>query len=120
MTPGCAEANGASRTIHANCKKECKNGRKERGGTVRSYKATPRPATGYSPNYLMFGRELKGKLPSKTEKGNNKDTYWNTDSYLKITTMFCLGGHKDTTTSSSLQTPLRMVGADFSVTPPYL
>ena len=41
--------------------------------TVRSYNATPHPATGCSPKYLMFGRELKGKLPSKTEKENNKD-----------------------------------------------
>ena len=41
--------------------------------TVTSYKATTHPTTGYSPNKLMFGRELKGRLPSVIEDKSNVD-----------------------------------------------
>ena len=41
--------------------------------TVTSYRATIHPATGYSPNKLMFGRQLKGKLPSVIEDKSNED-----------------------------------------------
>ena len=44
---------------------ESKNVEQEVQATVRSYKATPYPATGYSPYNLMFGGDLKGKLPRK-------------------------------------------------------
>ena len=82
VTPGWAEANGDIERFMRTVKKSAKiaklegrNVEQEVQTTVRSYKATPHPATGYSPNKLMFGRELKGKLPRKTEKENSKDIH---------------------------------------------
>ena len=43
-------------------------GKPIRGGvqrTVGNYCATPNPATKESPNMLMFGRELRRKLPER-------------------------------------------------------
>ena len=80
VTPGWAEANGDverfMRTVKKSAKiakMEGKNVEQEVQTTVRSSKATPHPATGYSPNKLMLGRELKGYLPGKMEKENTKD-----------------------------------------------
>lgn len=37
---------------------------------VCSYKTAPHSGTGYNPNKLMFGRELRGKLPNLSDIRN--------------------------------------------------
>ena len=74
-----AEANGDVERFMRVVKKSAKVAKLENKNveqaikkTVTSYKATTHPATGYSPNKL-FGRELKGKLPSVIEDKSNVD-----------------------------------------------
>ena len=80
VTPGWAEANGDVERFMRVVKKSAKVAKLENKNveqaiqkTVTSYKAMTHPATGYSPNKLMFGRELKGKLPSVIEDKSNVD-----------------------------------------------
>ena len=80
VTPGWAEANGDVERFMRVVKKSAKVAKLENKNveqaiqkTVTSYKATTHPATGYSPNKLMFGREQKGKLPSVIEDKSNVD-----------------------------------------------
>ena len=63
VTPGWAEANGDVERFMRVVKKSAKVAKLENKNveqaiqkTVTSYKATTHPATGYSPNKLMFGR----------------------------------------------------------------
>ena len=78
VTPVWPEANGDAERFMRTVKKSAKIAKMEGTNleeaiqkTVRSYKAAPHPATGYSPNMSMFGRELRGKLPSILESGNS-------------------------------------------------
>ena len=40
---------------------------------IRAYRATVHPTTGASPNKLMFGRELRGKLPEARRQTEHPD-----------------------------------------------
>ena len=40
---------------------------------IRAYRATEHATTGASPNKLMFGRELRGKLPQVKGQSKHKD-----------------------------------------------
>ena len=70
MTPGWAEANGDVERFMQRIKKTARitslagkpvSDEVNRG--IRAYRATMHATTGVSPNWLMFGRELRGKLP---------------------------------------------------------
>ena len=72
VTPGWAEANGDVERFMQTLKKSARisklEGKAIREGvqrTVGSYRATPHPATKESPDMLMFGRELRRKLPER-------------------------------------------------------
>ena len=71
-THGWAEANGDVQRFMQTLKKNARTSKLEgkaiREGvkrTVGSYRATPHPATKESPDMLMFGRELRRKLPER-------------------------------------------------------
>ena len=72
VTPELAEANGDVERFMQTLKKSARisklEGKAIREGvqrTVGSYRATPHPATKESPDMLMFGRELRRKLPER-------------------------------------------------------
>ena len=72
VTLGWAEANGDVERYMQTLKKSARisklEGKAIREGvqrTVGSYRATPHPATKESPDMLMFGRELRRKLPER-------------------------------------------------------
>ena len=72
VTPKWAEANGDVERIIQIIKKsariakiEGKNIQQEIQRTIRSYRDTPHGNTGESPNKLIFGRELNGRLPPR-------------------------------------------------------
>ena len=72
VTPGWAEANGDVERFMQTLKKSARisklEGKAIREGvqiTVGSYRAKPHPATKESPDMLMFGRELRRKLPER-------------------------------------------------------
>ena len=72
VTPGWAEANGDMERFMQTLKKSVRifklEGKVIQEGvqrTVGSYRVTPHPATKESPDMLMFGRELRRKLPER-------------------------------------------------------
>ena len=80
VTPGWPEANGDVERCMQRIKKTARiaalQGRpirdEVRRGT-RAYRATVHPTTGASPNKLMFGRELRGKLPEARRQAEHPD-----------------------------------------------
>ena len=79
VTPGWAEANGDVKHFMQIVKKsagvakiEGKAFKQEVQRTVGSYRATPHPATRETPNKLMFGREIRRKLPEKVVSQEEK------------------------------------------------
>ena len=62
---------------------EGKNIRQEIQTTVRSYWDTPHVSTGESPNKLMFGRELNGRLPAKLSKQTVRESVQRRDAEFK-------------------------------------
>jgi hypothetical protein len=90
VTPKWAEANGDVERIIQTIKKsakiariEGKNIRQEIQTTVRSYRDTPHVSTGESPNKLMFGRELNGRLPAKLSKQTVRESVQRRDAEFK-------------------------------------
>ena len=80
VTPGWPEANGDVERCMQRIKKTARiaalQGRPIRDGVrrgVRAYRATMHPTTGASPNKLMFGRELRGKLPEARKHTEHPD-----------------------------------------------
>ena len=79
VTLGWAEANGDIEHFMQTVKKsvrvakiEGKAFRQEVQRTVGSYSATPHPVTRESPNKLMFGREIRRKLPERVVSQEEK------------------------------------------------
>ena len=80
VTPGWPEANGDVERCMQRIKKTARiaalQGRpirdEVRRGT-RAYRTTVHPTTGASPNKLMFGRELRGKLPEARRQAEHPD-----------------------------------------------
>ncbi|XP_028407158.1 uncharacterized protein K02A2.6-like [Dendronephthya gigantea] len=80
VTPKWAEANGDVERMIQIIKKsakiakiEGKNIRQEIQKTIRSYRDTPHGNTGETPNKLIFGRELNGRLPPRMAKKTVSD-----------------------------------------------
>ena len=81
VTPGWPEANGDVERCMQRIKKTARiatlQGRPIRDEVrrgVRAYRATVHPTTGASPNKLMCGRELRGKLPEPRRQPHTDDT----------------------------------------------
>ncbi len=90
VTPKWAEANGDVERIIQIIKKsakiagiEGKNIRQEIQRTVRSYQDTLHVSMGESPNKLMFGRELNGRLPAKLSKQTVRESVQRKDAEFK-------------------------------------
>ena len=62
---------------------EGKNIRQEIQTTVRSYRNRPHVSTGESPNKLVFGRELNGRLPAKLSKQTVRESVQRRDAEFK-------------------------------------
>ena len=80
VTPGWPEANGDVERCMQRIKKTARiaalQGRPLRDEVrrgIRAYRATVHPTTGASPNNLMFGRELRGKLPEVSRQPEHPD-----------------------------------------------
>ena len=80
VTPGWPEANGDVERCMQRIKKTARIGalqgrpiRDEVRRGIRAYRATMHPTTGASPNKLMFGRELRGKLPEARKYTEHPD-----------------------------------------------
>ena len=80
VTPGWPEANGDVERCMQRIKKTARiatlQGRPLRDEVrrgIRAYRATIHPTTGASPNKLMFGRELRGKLPEPRRRSEQPD-----------------------------------------------
>ena len=90
VTPKWAEANWEVGRIIQTIKKsaniaiiEGKNIRQEIQTTVRSYGDTPHVSTGESPNKLMLGRELDGRIPAKLSKQTVRESVQRRDAEFK-------------------------------------
>ena len=80
VTPGWLEANGDVERCMLRIKKTARiaalQGRQLRDEVhrgIRAFKETVHPTTGASPNKLMFGRELRGKLPEASRQPEHPD-----------------------------------------------
>ena len=82
VTLGCSEANGDVERFMQTVKKsprvakiEGKAFRQEVQRTVGNYRSTPHPVTRESPDKLMFGREIRRKLPERVvpQEGKRHD-----------------------------------------------
>ena len=63
---------------------EGKDWRVEMQRFLTAYRSTPHTSTGASPYYLMFGREMKNKLPDITKRSNSEEDVREKDWRNKI------------------------------------